>query len=265
MWGPILAWCALELLGEAVDEESPARAALDLFDRLRLRRTLGEAFRALGFEGEEAWRVAARIKVVLLASAGVGRAEEPHGKPATAADGRPANSLRMDTNARAQVDGKWAVEKPASEAPDASLAADLWLDPDVRWLTGVHEAEGHEYLIRERYEELLWWMVMPSLLRVAESPTPSRVAIEDLSRTVERALAKAEAAGYRADVLSGRATPAKQDEPKSETKSKTKSETKTGGRGLDESEAGKAKSGESGSEAETHAAGTHASGAGKAK
>jgi glycosidase len=265
MWGPILAWCALELLGEAVDEESPARAALDLFDRLRLRRTLGEAFRALGFEGEEAWRVAARIKVVLLASAGVGRAEEPHGKPATVPDGRPATSLRMDTNARAQADGKWAVEKPASEAPDASLAADLWLDPDVRWLTGVHEAEGHEYLIRERYEELLWWMVMPSLLRVAESPTPSRVAIEDLSRTVERALAKAEAAGYRVDVLSGRTTPAKQDEPKSEAKSKTKSETKTVGRGLDESEAGKSKSGESGSEAETHAAGTHASGAGKAK
>ena len=45
-----------------------------------------------------------------------------------------------------------------------ALAPALWLDPDVRWLCGVHEAEGHFYLIRERYEELLWWLLMPSLL-----------------------------------------------------------------------------------------------------
>jgi hypothetical protein len=43
----------------------------------------------------------------------------------------------------------------------------LWRDPDVRWLTGVHEAQGHAYLVREPYEELLWWLLMPSLLRLA--------------------------------------------------------------------------------------------------
>ena len=84
MWGPILAWCALELLAESIDTEEPGRVALDLFDRLRLREPFAQSFMALGFEGEEAWRVAARIKVVLLTGAGVGKAEE------TVADEAPA-------------------------------------------------------------------------------------------------------------------------------------------------------------------------------
>ena len=70
-----------------------------------------------------------------------------------------------------------------------ALAPALWLDPDVRWLTGVHEAEGHAYLVREQYEELLWWLLMPSLLRVAAEPAPSRALVEELSKTVEEALA----------------------------------------------------------------------------
>jgi hypothetical protein len=48
-------------------------------------------------------------------------------------------------------------------------------------------------------------MLMPALLRVAESAAPSRAAMEVLGGEVARALAQAEAAGYRVDVLSGRA------------------------------------------------------------
>ena len=62
LWGPVLAWCVLELLAESAAAQNPERLALDLFDRLRLREPLGNAFSALGFEGEESWRVAARIK-----------------------------------------------------------------------------------------------------------------------------------------------------------------------------------------------------------
>jgi hypothetical protein len=80
----------------------------------------------------------------------------------------------------------------------------LWLDPDVRWLCGVHQAEGHDYLIRESYEELLWWLLMPSLLRIAGESAPNLADIVDLSKTVAGALASAEAAGYRVDVLLGR-------------------------------------------------------------
>jgi hypothetical protein len=68
---------------------------------------------------------------------------------------------------------------------------------------GVHEAEGHFYLVRELYEELLWWLLMPALLRLAGEQAPSRAAVEELSKTVATALASAEAAGYRIDTLLG--------------------------------------------------------------
>jgi hypothetical protein len=194
-----LAWCSLQLLAEWIDKEQPERTALDLFDRLRLREPLARIFAALGFEGEEAWRVAARIKVLLLVSAGIGKAQE-------AAPAATAEIAATETPAK-QV----AAPAPQTSAPEASsvldekvaLAPALWLDPDVRWLCGVHEAEGHFYLIRERYEELLWWLLMPSLLRLAGESAPSRSAVEELSKIVAAALASAEAAGYRIDVLLG--------------------------------------------------------------
>jgi len=81
MWGPILAWSALEPLAESIDIEAPERVALDLFDRLRLREPFAQAFTTLGFEGDEGWRVAARIKVVLLAGAGIGKSEAAPAEP----------------------------------------------------------------------------------------------------------------------------------------------------------------------------------------
>jgi glycosidase len=194
MWGPLLGWCALELLAESVDANHPERAALELFDRLRLREPFAQAFRALGFEGEEGWRVAARIKVVLMTSAGIGQPQPP-----SAGEGK------------ARIRGSSAAEAPATKIKGAGLAPVLWLDPDVRWLTGVHEAAGHDYLIRERYEELLWWMLMPSLLRLAGDPVPKREAVEQLGRDVDDALKAAENAGYRVDVLLGEAEYAEED------------------------------------------------------
>jgi glycosidase len=238
MWGPILAWCALELLADSVDSKNPERAALDLFDRLRLREPLAQSFKALGFDGEEGWRVAARIKVVLLTGAGVGRAMATDAEPpadaakTTAAKDAVPSAQPLDGTAQAEKSmpqgekppaAKPLVAKPPAAKPAAKpeeragLAPDLWLDPDVRWLTGVHQAAGREYLVREQYEELLWWTRMPALLRIAESSTPSRAAVEALSREVGDALAEAEAAGYRVDVLSGASEPEDADpEPKAE-------------------------------------------------
>jgi hypothetical protein len=237
MWGPIFAWCALELLAESVDDENPERVALDLFDRLRLREPFARAFTALGFEGEAGWRAAARIKVVLLTVAGVGaKQEEPEQSRDLAAPGSspgspstgpsrwggspvvlPASTLTdkpaPDDDTRkikpgapvpSHLGNREGNPVPATsqpEAPNVVLAPSLWLDPDVRWLTGVHETEGHVYLVRERYEELLWWMLMPSLLEIAGHAAPDRAAVAALARTVGDALATAEAAGYRVDKL----------------------------------------------------------------
>jgi len=186
MWGPVLAWCVLELLAESIDAENPEPIALDLFDRLRLREPFAQVFTALGLEGEEAWRVAARVKVGLLTGAGAGRPEEAV----------PAKDANDAISAEALA--------PEEEAQPFSPA--LWLDPDVRWLTGVHRVGTQEYLVRESYEELLWWLLMPSLLRLAGETTPNRiaanrVAVDAMSKSIEKALAAAEAAEYRVDLL----------------------------------------------------------------
>jgi glycosidase len=218
MWGPVLAWCVLELLAESIDATDPQSVALDLFDRLRLREPFAQALAALEFDNEESWRVAARIKVLLLAEAGVGKPPSVAGRT-TATEKSPAVAdAPVDvievTAAEAQlaiptsdptlepVISKSAL--PAAPAdPSLTLAPDLWLDPDVRWLTGVHESQGRSYLIRESYEELLWWLLTPSLLRLAGEATPNRAAVEKMGQAVKDALEKAETAGYRIDAMMG--------------------------------------------------------------
>jgi hypothetical protein len=220
IWGPVLGWCALELLAESIDVANPGGIALDLFDRLRLREPFAQALAALGFEGEEAWRVAARVKVLLLAGASAGK---PLEKPAEASFAAPAPDVAASKPVTAPKGSKAASKASAAAsnvpatpelievagqpaAPSPALWPTLWLDPDVRWLTGVHEAEGHDYLVRELYEELLWWLQLPSLLRLAGEAVPSRAVIEQMGGSIDEALASAESAGYRVDLLYGPAT-----------------------------------------------------------
>jgi hypothetical protein len=190
LWGPVLGWCALELLARSVDPGKPQRVAIDLFDRLRLREPFAQAFNAHGEEGEEGWRAAARIKVLLLTEAGVGERSVQGEETRTAAAAR-----------KIEEEVKTAEELPVDEG--APFARSLWLDPDVRWLTGMHEAEGHSYVVREPYEELLWWLKLPSLLHLAAEPAPSRVAADTIKKAVDDALAQIAIAGYRVDALPG--------------------------------------------------------------
>jgi len=210
MWGPVLAWCVLQWVAASIDAAQPERTALDLFDRLRLREPFGHAFTALGFQGEEAWRAAARIKVLLLTGAGESQELKrgSEGVKSVAPDSRPAvpAASALPEASRAYVEageGKSAAPTPQLEQEQMALAPVLWLDPDVRWLCGVHESEGHFYLVRELYEELLWWLLMPALLRLAGEAAPSRAAVEELSKTVATALSSAEAAAYRINTLLG--------------------------------------------------------------
>jgi hypothetical protein len=105
---------------------------------------------------------------------------------------------------------------------ESRIDPDLWLDPDVRWLTGVHEADRHEYLVRESYEELLWWLQLPDLLNLAAQTGPARHEVQRIASLVREDLEAAAAAQYRVDVLrragKGVASPkagASNDEPAS--------------------------------------------------
>jgi glycosidase len=58
IWAPVLAWIALRAFS------SPS-AALALYDELQLRHALAEVFSGVGLEGEDRWRAAARVRVLL--------------------------------------------------------------------------------------------------------------------------------------------------------------------------------------------------------
>ena len=193
LWGPVLAWCVLQVLAEAIDAENWDRVAPELFDRLRLREPLAQAFHALGLEGENGWRGAARVKALLLTHSGAGK--PAHTEPREAAL-EPA----------AKAEDKEPVRKtPEQKAQPATYALlvppGLWEDPDICWLTGAHMAGDHTYLVREPYEELLWWLALPRLLRLAESAEPHRADAAIILDDINKALVTLEGAGYRLDAL----------------------------------------------------------------
>jgi hypothetical protein len=199
IWGPVLSWCVLELLAESIDAEKPGRGALDLFDQLRLREPLAHCFLALGFKGEESWRAAARIKVALLVEAGVGAPE------ASSTMSLPERAERVPTDpvAASATATRVAPANAPRQHKQATLAFSpiLWQDADVRWLTGVHEARGHTYFVKEAYEELIWWLQLPVLCKLAVKGAPDRSAIAKLGKAIQEALEAAASAGYNLDAL----------------------------------------------------------------
>jgi hypothetical protein len=199
LWGPVMAWCLLQVLAEAVDAQNVNRAALDLFDRLRLREPLAHAFNALGLEGEQGWRAVSRIKVLLIIQS---RAGTPGG---TAAGQRVTVAQRLATAAEAlaseAASTSGSAAKESGGSLDAIIPPDLWQDPDVRWLTGFNEAEGHAFVVREQYEELLWWLSLPELLKLASFAVPGRAEGAALNARIRQALSAVEKAGYRVDAL----------------------------------------------------------------
>ena len=88
----------------------------------------------------------------------------------------------------------------------ADLSADaliqskaFWEDPDVRWLTGVHESGGTSYFNKEQFEELLSWSQLPALLEIARHDAFKPSAIEKIEDGIAKACLAASDAGYKLD------------------------------------------------------------------
>ena len=213
MWAPVIASCALETLAESIGADKPEAIALDIFDQLRLRKPLAESFHSLGFESESGWRAAARIKVLLLVEAkstASESAEKRLAKPESERAGLPAD---VSQTGSATAGKSTSIAKPIV----GGLPRELWSDPDVRWLSGAHDAGEYTYLVLEPYEELLWWLQVPTLLRIAGSTAPGKAEVQAMCGNVRSALAEAERAGYSLQrMLGSEEAAAKGTPPKSE-------------------------------------------------
>jgi hypothetical protein len=193
IWAPVTAWCLLEALTEMLAEKNGA----ETFDRLYLRSALGEILDPLGLPGEEAYRAAARIRILL--------AERKQTK-----QDRPVPPLRWDD-------------------PDVAWLTGLHKADGVSWFN----KEAHEQLVwwsclpelvRLEAKNLAARDVMakaPAAPSTALSET-DRAAIAVLEREVRDAVQAAKKAGYRLDKLKGSETPAEET-----VAAKTSSESET--------------------------------------
>ncbi len=151
-WAPVAAWCLLRAFSDMLPKEDAA----EIFDRLYMRTALSQVFSSLGFNGEEGYRAAARVRILLV-----------------------------NTNNATEI---------------------RWTDPDVIWLTCLHEVGGYQYFNQEAYEQLLWWNCLPRLVDPATKGegtkrAETKIAILDMTHALEAAMQAAKRAGYRLDLL----------------------------------------------------------------
>jgi hypothetical protein len=95
------------------------------------------------------------------------------------------------------------TRKPVLDPVVAGIPRALWSDPDVRWLTGLHDAGEYSYLVQEPFEEMLWWLQMPALLALAGKPSPKKSDVQAISARIQESLAEAQRAGYGLQRLLG--------------------------------------------------------------
>ena len=178
VWAPVIAWCLLRTFLDSLPRDENTAT---LFDRLYLHTALAEAFGPVGLEGENGYRAAARVRLLLTEHA------------------------------------------VTSIAPPLPMA---WQHPDIVWLPGLHEAEGHRYFHKEASERTLWWRHLPQLVAIAEKDASAkmagtRAAIRDMERANAAAAAAAQAAGYRLDRLPAQEpSPERVDDPAPQTSEK---------------------------------------------
>jgi hypothetical protein len=108
--------------------------------------------------------------------------------------------------AAAQV--RLLLTKPAA-TPDAIRSESFWADPDVRWLVGVNQSAGVHYFNKERFEELLSWLQLPTLIDLARTASgdppaaplqPAQLrSLAKVEAAVAAARTAAEASGYNLD------------------------------------------------------------------
>ena len=151
VWAPVVAWTIMRSIGDARKE------TLEIFDRLQLRTGLAETFSKLGLEGEDAWRAAAKVRILLS--------------------------------------GTYESAGLSEKVKNFSTA--FWNEPDVRWLLAVNESEGILYFNKECLEEMFWWLQLPALIGQLEKGKVDPEVLTAMHGQYQAQVAKAKQAGYK--------------------------------------------------------------------
>ncbi|HTV07883.1 MAG TPA: alpha-amylase family glycosyl hydrolase [Candidatus Aquilonibacter sp.] len=85
-----------------------------------------------------------------------------------------ASGLEGEDNWRAAARVRALLVYGADSLEKTMRSRTFWGDADVRWLTGVNEAGGKTYFNQEATDELLMWMMLPSLVEAAEGGDTER-------------------------------------------------------------------------------------------
>ncbi len=90
---------------------------------------------------------------------------------------------------------------PADRSVEDDENQGWWSDPDVRWLTGLHETSGGWYFNKEAHEQMVWWSALPALVKIETDPVDERKRLARLALSIEEELLAAEEAHYKLFVL----------------------------------------------------------------
>ncbi len=106
-------------------------------------------------------------------------------------------SLGMEGEAkwRAAAQVRMLLSTPAVSVRSQAF----WNEPDVRWLAGVNTHSGVTYINREQFEELLAWLQLPALIKIAQQKSGQAKSIAELEANFAATCEAAHASGYQLD------------------------------------------------------------------
>ncbi|HWQ12810.1 MAG TPA: hypothetical protein VNL77_08420, partial [Roseiflexaceae bacterium] len=160
VWGAAVSWVFVHALGRVVDEEDAAGQSRAWLDEWLLGKSIERALRDLGADEGRAARAVAAVKIAVSEQA-------------------------------------WHAREPAD--PRRALRK-LLGDDEVRRYIGVNRYQGVLWFSKERFEELLWWLLLAAALPpLAEGDGAEAVA--DARQVMERLTRAGEASGYQLEKL----------------------------------------------------------------
>jgi len=167
-WGTLLGWLCTHALGKAISDTGFERVSRNWIDAWHLDRTIASTLQDLGLDEETACQAVATIKVLTSHQ-------------------------------------RW-FEVRALEKERCPLVLEAWLgDDEVRRFLHVHRHGGILWFNKERFEQLLWWMLLTAVVTISADPLrpPAQAAQEMVNacQVTQRLRQAEEASEYQVEKL----------------------------------------------------------------